>query len=232
MKISMDRMGRVVQVGEGSFRVPVGVEQTDNTLSAPASQAEALWEQDRAEYATLAANQSRAEEARMREEAFRDSLRAQAEDFQNFMKEAAESVNAGEHPLTWVAALQSMAGNSHEHYCPINGYMLSQDGVPAFDRTMSGESPLRSGRMGDLMSDLQSFATQTQAVVNQGASITEAMMNMTQAPTQTSYTPPTSTVTVPNLPGQSGGKWWSDKKVAIPLCLAAALGVYLIAKKK
>lgn len=165
MKISMDRYGNVVQAGEGTFRVPMGVHETDNTLSNPAAAAEMILERERDEYATMAAMEDEAAAARevyAARAAFMDRM---AQEHEDYVDEAMASETGGEHPLTYIAALQSMSGNSSEQWSPLSGYLLSQDGVPAFDRTMNGYQSLR-GNMGDFLDDLKAGVSQVQSTVS------------------------------------------------------------------
>lgn len=229
MRISMNRMGEVVVAGEGTYRVPMGADERDNTLSNPALQAEMLREEERAEFATLAAiDHQRQADAEVR--ASQNALMRQAaEDYQDYVEEGQASIYGGEHPLTYIAALQSMAGNDCEQYDPLNGYLMSQDGVPAFDRTMSGRSDLiRNHSMGDWLSDLTDTVSQ---VADAASDVSDAISPSAQAAT------PTTQAVAPVAPKASSFQTLMKKKVAgipLPLLALAAVGggAFLVLRKK
>jgi len=164
MHIALNRFGEVVVEGEGTFRVPMGVDETDNSLSNPVTTAEALREHERQTYAHMAAIETSTAQRRRLRLAQEDRMNEAAEDQAAFQREAEADYTGGQHPLTYLAALQTMAGNSMEQISPISGYTLSQDGVPAFDKTMNGYSVMRG--MGDWLSDIQSGVEQVQNTVS------------------------------------------------------------------
>lgn len=165
MHISLDRNGRVVQSGEGMFRVPMGADEVDNTLSNPISQAEALAHAERVEYATMAA---RANDRADREQASQDRqnyLETLAQDYSEWESEEQAANNGGENPLLYLAAMQSMAGGCDELQSPISGYGLSQDGQLDYPRGMSGHVVRSFGQ------DLQSLIQQAQGAASRGQAL-------------------------------------------------------------
>lgn len=158
MHVALDRHGNAVVAGEGTFRVPMGADQTDNTLSNPVATAQMLRDQERVHYATMAQAESDAADYASDVAARQAFIEQMAQEHDDYVREAVSSNTAGEHPLTYIAALQSMAGGSSEQCSPLNGYLLSQDGVPAYDRAMNGY-PAFHGNMGQLLNQLQAAAT-------------------------------------------------------------------------
>jgi|WetSurMetagenome_2_1015567.scaffolds.fasta_scaffold234760_2 hypothetical protein len=244
MRISMDRFGNVVQAGEGTFRVPMGVHETDNTLSNPAAAAEMILERERNEYATMAAAQDNRDEASRVRAARSAFINRMAQDQEEYVDEAMASETGGEHPLTYLAAIQSMAGNSSEQWTPLSGYLLSQDGVPAFDRTMNGYQPMR-GSMGDWLDDLKSTVSQAQSTVSDIQDIESQAMDLknqvvdvlpvSQSAPAPSYMPAVATKAVAQLKAQVTG-FMSQKYFGVPAPLLAlavvGAGVYVYKKKK
>lgn len=232
MNVSMDRHGRVVVAGEGTYRVPMGAEETDNSLSAPVSAAQMLLEREHDEFATLAAVESLAQKQARLRAIQADREQAAAQDQEEYQREAEASANAGEHPLTYVAALQTMAGDSSEHYSPISGYLLSQDGVPSIDRTMNGHSPMQG--LGDWLSDLQDVASSVQETTS---NVSDAWSNVQEIVGGSHEQPPTPAVIVQQMPApvtpaqvKAPSSSWMNKKVAgIPLPYAVGGGVLAVA---
>jgi hypothetical protein len=138
MHVSLGRDGRVFQAGEGSFRMPVGVDEVDNTLGAPYQKAQDLWERNRNQYQTMAQAEQSAAEAANQAQIHQNYLDALAADYEEQVAAESAEENGGEHPLLYAAAMQSMAGGATEQYTQLGGYLLSQDGELAFDRAMNG----------------------------------------------------------------------------------------------
>lgn len=169
MLLSLGRNGQVVQSGEGSFNIPMGVDEVDNTLSHPTSQAEALAYRERCEYATMAAlseanSQQQAQEAKR--QAYLQSL---ATEYEEWSSEEQAEANGGENPLLYLAAMQSMAGGMTENYTPLGGYLLSQDGQIDYPRGMSGRIQSSMGQ------DVQSLIQSAQSAAQQGQALVQAV---------------------------------------------------------
>lgn len=227
MHVSLDRFGRAVVAGEGTFRTPMGVEEVDNTLSKPVSQAEALYERGRMEYATMAAMgqmQDEADAEAAAEAGFRQRL---AQDYRDYTDEYVRETNGGEHPLLYMAALQSMAGAGMEHQHPLTGYGLTQDGQIDWARGMSG----RYEAMGQ-DADLTALVSQAQQI-SQAA--TQSANNITNGVNTTANSPAGYPLT--SAAPASGGlsSMLSQKVAGIPVVALAACAVaaaaFLMIKK-
>lgn len=169
MHVSLDRNGRVVQSGEGSFRVPMGADEVDNTLSHPISQAENLAHRNRIEYATMAAaadDQELRNQAAYEREAIMENM---ALDLSEYEGEAVAANNGGENPLIYLAALQSMAGGMTENYHPLSGHMMSADGRDAYHHAMSGS------QVGSFGQDVQNLIQQAQSAAQKGTALYQAV---------------------------------------------------------
>jgi hypothetical protein len=253
MHISLDRNGRAVVAGEGTYRTPMGAEQTDVMMNSPAVVAEMLREREASQ--TMAANraldnQAAYEQALEEERAYEESL---ALDHENYQREALSSIYGGENPLAYIAALQTMAGAHEEFNMPLSGYALSSDGRPEHHRQISGHSPLR-GRFGDFWSDmtdqLKSAAQSATEIAQELAPAVESVSDVVSA-TQDLISPqaeaapaapaaapaPVRVVTAAASAAKSGiSKFMSMKIGPVPVPLLAALGVagvaVLVLRKK
>jgi hypothetical protein len=166
MHVSLDRSGRIVQAGEGTFRVPMGADEVDNTLSSPVSQAETLAHRERVEYATMAARAHRRAMGQAQADAHEAYLQNLASSYEEWATEEETAANGGENPLLYLAAMQTMAGGMTENYSPISGYLLSQDGEIDYPRAMSGNVMRSMGQdVQNLIQSAQSAAQQGQALV-------------------------------------------------------------------
>lgn len=175
MNISLDRNGRAVVSGEGTFRRPEGVGQTDVMMNSPAVIAEMLQERESAQ--TLAANrvmdntqayQNALDDQRNYEESL-------ALDYENYQREARAEAYGGEDPLAYIAALQTMAGAVADYHMPLGGYALSSDGTPQYHRQISGHAPMH-GHMGSWLDDLTSNIADVTSNVSDIASSVEDMI--------------------------------------------------------
>jgi len=135
----------------------MGADQTDNTLSNPVASAQMFRDQERVHFATMAQAEQCACAAAAAKASRQAFIEQMAQEHDDYVREAVSSNTAGEHPLTYIAALQSMAGGSGEQCSPLNGYLLSQDGVPAYDRTMNGY-PAFHGNLGQTIAQITSAA--------------------------------------------------------------------------
>jgi hypothetical protein len=165
MNISMDRHGRIVQSGEGTHRQPMGVDEVDNTLSNPVSQAEYLANANAIEYATMAARAHHFGQVQAANAAYQDYVASLAAEYEEFVDAESAEANGGESPLLYAAAMQTMAGGCTDQYTALGGYLLSQDGELAFDRTMNGQVHHGMGQVQNLISQAQADAQAAQAAV-------------------------------------------------------------------
>lgn len=221
MHVSMDRFGRVVVAGEGTYRTPVGVGQTDNTLSNPASQAQNLYDQECLEYATMAALGQQQAVAQAANDANCQALQNLADDYEDYVGESAAEANGGEHPLLYAAAMQTMAGNTLEHCDPLNGYMLSEDGQPCFDRGMTGRYP------GAGMGQTQSLIQAAQADAAAAQSTVAPLLALAQGASSSAASAP-----APAAPPSGLSSLMSQTVGGIPVpYLAAALAAFLVLRK-
>lgn len=217
MLVSLDRNGRVVQSGEGTFRVPMGADEVDNTLSSPVSAAEALEHRNRVEYATMAARAEAAADQDRAAAAHAAYLQNLASDYEEWTTEEATAENGGENPLLYLAAMQTMAGGATEMHSPLGGYLLSQDGQIDYPRAMSGRIMSSMGQsVQSLIQSAQSAASQAQSAIQAATGSSAAA----PAPAATSILPPELQALM------------SQKIAGIPVpYLAGGLLLYLLLKK-
>lgn len=174
MRVSMDSRGRVVAAGEGLYNKPVTVGERDNAVGNPRALAQAMRDQkakEKAEAARIAA------EKKAQKKAEQEELKAVAKaarEEEAFQREIEKYENAGEHPLMYLAALQSMSGENRDMNMPLCGYGLSTDGVPAYDRAM-GTFPAGMGlSWGDVTGALSNVQTTASQVMNIVRTVTPA----------------------------------------------------------
>lgn len=165
MRLNMDRKGNVVASGEGVFTIPTNVSHGNMAVGNPAETAENLRSKER-----QAAKQAKEVERQRKEQLKQEKLymkerdkaaKAQA----RYEAEALQNENSGEHPLMYLAALQSMNGECREFNHPLNGYGLSTDGVPAYDRAMGFSFSDITSAMSNVQSIAQSAEQTIQSVV-------------------------------------------------------------------
>jgi hypothetical protein len=202
----------------------MGADEVDNTLSHPASQAEALAHRERVQYATMAAlAQAQAEqnEAQAAHQAWLNQLAA---DYSEYASEEAAADNGGENPLLYLAAMQTLAGGMTENYSPISGYLLSQDGQIDYPRAMSGRIVPGMGQgVQSLIQSAQAAAqpvqSLVQAVTGGGAAAAAPAASPAAAPAASGLA-----ATFQNLMGQKVGG------VPVPYIAGGVLLLWLLKK--
>ena len=225
MHISLDRNGRVVQAGEGSFRVPMGADEVDNTLSNPVSQAANLEHRNRLEYATMAAEADDQAARAANIQARQRYMANMAREYEEYASAEEVEANGGENPLIYLAAMQTMAGGGMEYVHPLMGHMLAEDGSLAFDRAMNGDVVESFGQSTqDLIQAAQAAVPAAQALYSQAQPYIAAA---------TGATGPAAGPGAPSAP--SVFQDFMKKQIAgypAPLVVGAGLLAFLILRRK
>lgn len=255
MRVNLSPKGEVIAAGEGSFRIPQAVKEQDHALTHPVKTAEKLRELDREERQKIAkAEKERAK--RNKEEAKRVAAEfKRSREYQEHLDEIAKAENVGEHPLMYLAAMQSMNGSHRDYQYGISGYGLSTDGVPAYDRAMGFSFADITGAIADVSNTINQIATpimQTAKLVTgpsaaeieaaRQKAIAEAQaqamaLALAQAPVSTGGG--STILTIPTGPGGQAlspmQQFLKAKIGPVPAPVAvgvvALLGAYLILKK-
>ena len=136
MRVSMDSRGSVIASGEGLYVKPEKVDERMNSLSNPQALAQQLRDKKAEEKKADAVAKADARRKMEEQKAELKAIAKAAKEEEEFQREVEKYENAGEHPLMYLAALQSMSGENREMSMPLSGYGLSTDGVPAYDRAM------------------------------------------------------------------------------------------------
>jgi hypothetical protein len=132
----MDSRGSVIASGEGLYVKPEKVDERMNSLSNPQALAQQLRDKKAEEKKADAVAKADARRKMEEQKAELKAIAKAAKEEEEFQREVEKYENAGEHPLMYLAALQSMSGENREMSMPLSGYGLSTDGVPAYDRAM------------------------------------------------------------------------------------------------
>ncbi len=229
MLVSLDRTGKVIQSGEGSFNVPMGSDEVDNTLSNPVSQAERLAERNRVEYATMAAASQRRSEKKKADSRRQAYLQNLAHEYEDFVSAESAEENGGENPLLYAAAMQTMAGGAQEQWTPLSGYLLSQDGQLSYDRAMSGN--IVRG-MGDAWSLIQDAEAQIKSA--QGTLAPLVALANGGSPSQVQQAIQAATPASPSSPGAMFQSLMAKQVAGIPVPYLAVglVGAFFLLRKK